>query len=65
MTTGLDLDRYRLEQEKTKALIRIANNLEKLNMHYEVQREIMQNRNNILIEIAKLIRNNNTVSTNQ
>jgi hypothetical protein len=47
MTTGLDLDRYRLEQEKTKALIRIANNLEKLNMHYEVQREIMQNRNSI------------------
>jgi hypothetical protein len=30
-TTGLDLDKYRLEQEKTKALIRIANNLEKLN----------------------------------
>ena len=30
MTTGLEMDAHRLEQEKTKALIRIANAVEQI-----------------------------------
>jgi hypothetical protein len=41
MPTGLEMDAHRLEQEKTKALIRIANALEQMarDYHLKMQKE--------------------------